>query len=531
MNARPASFDPITLEVLRNGLEATAQEMGAVLKLTSFSPNIKERMDASCAIFDAHAQLIAQAEHVPVHLGSMLRAVGPTVAAVGALDAGDVVVVNDPFIAGAHLPDITLLAPVYIDALHVGYVATRAHHSDVGGMEPGSMPGKSQEVFQEGLVIPPVKLYRRGELQEDIMRFILANVRTPLERRGDLNAQLAALRIGERRLLELAQRHGAQTLAAGFDAILDYTERRMLKRLAELPPGRYESVDQLDDDGAVEGPVVIRLTLDVEPQGLTLDFAGSAPQRRGNINAVLPMTHSAVFFAVKILTDPTIPVNAGTFRAVTIRVPEGSFLNAKHPAAVCAGNTETTQRVCDTVLKAFALVAPDRIPAASQGTMNLIGVGGVDPRSGRAYTYIETIAGGQGGRPMGDGQDGVQCNMTNTMNTPIEALEISYPLRVERYELREGSAGSGLHRGGLGVVRSLRVLDHQARISLQSDRRLHGPYGLHGGADGATGRNSRVDVAGVETVCPGKASLTLEAGEVIVVETPGGGGWGNAGDK
>ena len=526
MSAAKPVFDAITLEVLKNGLEATAQEMGAVLKLTSFSPNIKERMDASCAIFDARAQLIAQAEHVPVHLGSMLRAVGPTVAAVGTLDPGDVVVVNDPFIGGAHLPDITLLAAVHVGGLHIGYVATRAHHSDVGGMEPGSMPGKSGEIFQEGLVIPPVRLYRGGTLQEDILRLILANVRTPLERRGDLNAQLAALRIGERRLLELAARHGAETLAAGFDAILDYTERRMLKRIAELRPGRYESVDQLDEDGAVDGPVTIRLAVDITPTGITLDFAGSAAQRSGNINAVLPMTHSAVFFAVKILTDPTIPVNAGTFRPVTIHAPKGSFLNAVHPAAVCAGNTETTQRVCDTVLKAFALVAPERIPAASQGTMNLIGIGGVDPRNGRAYTYIETIAGGQGGRPMGPGQDGVQCNMTNTMNTPIEALEITYPLRVERYELREGSAGPGKHRGGLGVVRSLRVIDHQARISLQSDRRLHGPYGLHGGGDGMPGRNSRVDINGVETACPGKASLTLQASEVIMVETPGGGGWG-----
>jgi len=526
MSAAKPVFDAITLEVLKNGLEATAQEMGAVLKLTSFSPNIKERMDASCAIFDARAQLIAQAEHVPVHLGSMLRAVGPTVAAVGTLDPGDVVVVNDPFIGGAHLPDITLLAAVHVGGLHIGYVATRAHHSDVGGMEPGSMPGKSGEIFQEGLVIPPVRLYRGGTLQEDILRLILANVRTPLERRGDLNAQLAALRIGERRLLELAARHGAETLAAGFDAILDYTERRMLKRIAELRPGRYESVDQLDEDGAVDGPVMIRLAVDITPTGITLDFAGSAVQRSGNINAVLPMTHSAVFFAVKILTDPTIPVNAGTFRPVTIHAPKGSFLNAVHPAAVCAGNTETTQRVCDTVLKAFALVAPERIPAASQGTMNLIGIGGVDPRNGRAYTYIETIAGGQGGRPMGPGQDGVQCNMTNTMNTPIEALEITYPLCVERYELREGSAGPGKHRGGLGVVRSLRVIDHQARISIQSDRRLYGPYGLHGGGDGMPGRNSRIDINGVETACPGKASLTLQAGEVIMVETPGGGGWG-----
>ncbi|MCZ6532069.1 MAG: hydantoinase B/oxoprolinase family protein, partial [SAR324 cluster bacterium] len=460
MIAKQRLFDPITLEVLKNALESTAQEMGAVLKLTSFSPNIKERMDASCALFDTNAQLVAQAEHVPVHLGSMLRAVAPTIAAVGPLDEGDILVVNDPFIGGAHLPDITLLASVFFQQMHIGYVATRAHHSDVGGMEPGSMPGNSREVFQEGLVIPPVKLYRKGEPQEDVMRMILANVRTPAERRGDLNAQLAALRIGERRLHELADRYGAETLQANFAAILDYAERRMLKRLAELRPGEYFAEDALDDDGVDGEPVPIRLKLTVAPEKLTLDFTGSAKQRRGNINAVLPMTHSAVFFAVKILTDATIPANAGTFRPVEIKTPEGCFLNAQHPAAVCAGNTETTQRVADTVIKAFAQLAPDRVPAASQGTMNLIGIGGRDPRNGRFYTYIETIGGGQGGRPMGPGQDGVQCNMTNTMNTPIEALEITYPLRVERYELREGSAGAGRNRGGLGLVRALRVIGH-----------------------------------------------------------------------
>ena len=526
MIAQLKLFDPITLEVFKNALESTAQEMGGVLKLTSFSPNIKERMDASCALFDTNAQLVAQAEHVPVHLGSMLRAVAPTIAAVGPLEEGDILVVNDPFVGGAHLPDVTLLASVFFQQMQIGYVATRAHHSDVGGMEPGSMPGNSREIFQEGLIIPPVKLYRKGEPQEDVMRMILANVRTPAERRGDLNAQLAALRIGERRLHELAERYGAEALRANFAAILDYAERRMLKRLAELPPGEYFAEDALDDDGVDGEPVPIRLKLTVAPEKLTLDFTGSARQRRGNINAVLPMTHSAVFFAVKILTDATIPANAGTFRPVEIRTPEECFLNAQHPAAVCAGNTETTQRVADTVLKAFAQLAPDRIPAASQGTMNLIGIGGRDPRNGRPYTYIETIGGGQGGRPMGPGQDGVQCNMTNTMNTPIEALEITYPLRVERYELREGSAGAGRNRGGRGLVRALRVIGHEARISLQSDRRRFAPYGLHGGAEGAPGRNLVINREGEISEKPGKASFTLEDGEMIVVETPGGGGWG-----
>jgi N-methylhydantoinase B len=518
-------IDPVTLEVLRNALEATAQEMGGVLRRTSFSPNIKERMDASCAIFDAEARLVAQAEHVPIHLGSMMKAVGPTIAAVGALAPGDVVIVNDPFAGGAHLPDITLIAPVHVDDAPIGYVATRAHHADVGGMEPGSMPGRSTEVYQEGLVIPPLRLYTRGALQEDVLRLILANVRTPAERRGDLNAQLAALRIGERRLVDLAARHGARMLTQGFAAILDYAERRMLRRIAELPPGTYSAADCLDDDGSSDEPVWIRLRVDVAPDKLTLDFAGSSPQRRGNINAVAPMTHSAVFFAVKVLTDPTIPANAGLLRPIEVRIPEGSFLDARAPAAVCAGNTETSQRISDTVLRAFALIAPDRIPAASQGTMNLIGIGGTDPRSGRPYAYIETIAGGQGGRPAGDGMDGVQCNMTNTMNTPVEALEIAYPLRVERYEIRGGSGGAGRHRGGHGVVRALTVLGQEARVSLQSDRRRFAPYGLHGGSDGTPGHNWLRGPDGQIRALPGKVSLTLREGETVGVETPGGGGW------
>src|SRR5712671_1967797 len=525
-------IDPVTLEVLRNALESIADEMGAVLKRTSFSPNIKERMDASCAIFDGAAQLVAQAEHVPVHLGSMLRSVEATIAAVVRVDEGDLVIVNDPFTGGSHLPDITLVAPVYVDQQHIGYVATRAHHADVGGMEPGSMPGNSREIYQEGLVIPAVKLYRRGELQEDVLRMILANVRTPIERRGDLNAQLAALRVGEARLGELAGRYGADLVTAGFAAILDYAERRMRRRLAELPPGIYRGEDFLDDDGSSDEPVRVNLAITVSPDRLVLDFAGSSAQRPGNINAVAPMTYSAVFFAVKILADPEIPVNAGTFRSVELKIPEGSFLAARPPAAVCAGNTETTQRIADTVLKACAQFAPDRVPAASQGTMNTIAIGGHDPRAkgpgGRAYSYIETIGGGQGGRPMGPGDDGIQCNMTNTMNTPVEALEITYPLRVERYELREGSAGDGKHRGGNGLVRAIRSLGHTARVSLQCERRRFAPYGLHGGADGKPGRNAALHADGAVEEVPGKASLSLGDGEIIVVETPGGGGWGVA---
>ncbi len=523
-----STFDPIRLEVLRNALEATAQEMGVVLKCTAFSPNIKERMDASCAIFTAEAELVAQAEHVPVHLGSMLRAVGPTLATLPPLKDGDVVIVNDPFIAGAHLPDITLIAPVFAGDVLIGYVASRAHHSDVGGMEPGSMPGSSIEIFQEGLIIPPVLLYAGGIEQAGIMRMVLANVRTPEERRGDLNAQLAALRVGETRLKEMAVRFGAQGLKDGLAAILAYSERRMLKRLAELPPGRYEAEDWLDDDGSSPEPVLVKVSVEVAPDRLVFDFAGTAPQRRGNVNAVKPMTHSAVFYAIKILTDATLPPNAGVLRPVEILIPEGSFLDARPPAAVCAGNTETTQRVADTVLRAFAQIAPERIAAASQGTMNLIGIGGRDPRSGRPYTYIETIGGGQGGRPYGPGMHGVHANMSNTLNTPIEALEISYPLRVERYELREGSGGTGKHSGGEGLIRAITAVDHEARVSLQSDRRVTGPYGLHGGASGATGQNAVADRSGIVKPLPGKGSVTLAPGETVIVETPGGGGWGAA---
>ncbi len=531
------TIDPITLEVLRNGLESVADEMGGgPLKRTSFSPAQHQGAHgcvlAPCS--DASAQLgRAQAEHVPVHLGSMLVAVKATVAAVGRIDDGDVVIVNDPFTGGSHLPDITLVAPVHVDGVHIGYVATRAHHADVGGMEPGSMPGNSREIYQEGLVIPAVKLYRAGELQDDVLRLILANVRTPDERRGDLNAQLAALRIGAQRLEELARRHGADTLVAGFDAILDYAERRMRRRLAEFPPGTYRGEDFLDDDGTDDEPLRIALEVTVAPDLLTLFFAGSSPQWRGNINAVAPMTYSGVFFAVKILTDPEIPVNAGTFRPVELKLPEGSFLAAQPPAATCAGNTETTQRIADTCLKVFAQFAPERVPAASQGTMNLIGIGGRDPRSvngqqGRPYTYIETIGGGQGGRPMGKGDDGIQCNMTNTMNTPIEALEITYPLRVERYELREGSSGAGRNRGGNGLIRAIRMIGHEARVSLQSERRRFAPYGLGGGGDGQRGRNSVIHRDGRIEEVPGKASLTLGPDEIIIVETPGGGGWGTA---
>jgi N-methylhydantoinase B len=524
-------IDAITLEVLRNAFQSVAEEMGAVLRNTSFSPNIKERMDASCAIFDAQGELVAQAEHVPVHLGSMLVALKQILARVHAtepqgLESGDVILVNDPFVGGAHLPDITVVGPIYSGERLIGYIANRAHHADVGGMEPGSMPGRSSEIFQEGLVIPPVKLYRRGELARDVMALVLANVRTREERRGDLNAQISALSTGQRRIAEIVARHGESLVVSAFAAVQDYAERRIRRRIAQLPDGVYVASDALDDDGIDPEPVAIELTITIRGDEMVLDFAGSAALRRGNINAVAPMVYSASFYALKTFTDREVPVNGGTFRPIEIRIPEASFLNAQHPAAVCAGNTETTNRVCDVVLRAGALIVPDEVLAGSQGTMNLIGIGGIDPRTNTPYAYIETIAGGQGGRPWGDGTDGVQCNMTNTMNTPVEALELSYPLRVERYEFRRGSGGDGLHRGGLGVERAVRIIGHTARVSLSSERRRFPPYGLHGGADGELGFNLYLDQDGNEHPLPGKTTRALDDREVVIVRTPGGGGWG-----
>lgn len=356
----------------------------------------------------------------------------------------------------------------------------------------------------------------------------LANVRTPDERRGDLNAQLAALRIGERRMAELAERFGPDALEQGMAAILDYTERRMRARMAELPRGVWYAEDCLDSDGSSDEPVWIRLRIELTDDAFIFDFEDTSPQVRGNVNAVAPMCWSSIFYSLKLLTDASLPPNAGVLRPITVNIPKGCFLDAQLPAAVCAGNTETTQRLADTVLKGFAQIAPERIAAASNGTMNLIGIGGVDPRNGRTYTYIETSGGGQGGRPMGRGMSGVHANMSNTLNTPIESLEISYPLRCVRYELREGSGGAGLNAGGEGIIRAIQIVGHEARVSLQTDRRRFAPYGLHGGKDGSPGRNWTIDANGKTLERTAKGSLTLTDGETVILETPGGGGWGAA---
>lgn len=524
--ARPP-IDAITLEVLRHALAAVADEMNADLVRTAYSPNINERRDCSSAVFDARGQMVAQAESIPVHLGAMPYSVAAAIAAVGEFAPGDIVVVNDPYAGGAHLPDVTFVAPVVWRGARVGFVANRAHHADVGGKEPGSLAGDAVEIFQEGLRIPPVRLWRGGTVDDDLLRLVLANVRTPRERLGDLRAQAAGCRLGVARVEELCDRYGWDTLEAGMEEVLAYSERRMRAEIARFPRGVARFEDALDDDGTGSGEVVLRVAVEARGDRLVVDFTGSAPQTSGPLNAVLAVTASATYFAVRVATDPTIPANSGTYRPIEIIAPEGTVVHPVPPAAVVGGNLETAQRIVDVLLGALGVAMPDRAVGAAQGSMNNIAIGGIDPRRGEPYTVYETIAGGVGGRAGGDGMDGVHSHMTNTLNTPIEALETAYPLEVVRYELLPGTGGAGEHRGGLGVRREIRAIDHRARVSLLTDRRRRAPYGVRGGAPGTVGRNVRVRGDGSEDVVPSKGTVVLEAGESLRIETPGGGGWGD----
>jgi N-methylhydantoinase B len=505
--------DPVTLSVLRSALEGVATEMGTVLVRSAYSSNIKERRDCSAALFDAAGRLVAQAEHIPVHLGAMPEAV----AAVMARDArpGDVFALNDPYTGGTHLPDITLVSPVAVGGTPVGYAVTRAHHSDIGGMAPGSMPSGSRDLWQEGLVIPPVRLVADGRLDDDLMAIICANSRTPRLRRGDFRAQIAANQVAGQRLAEIAERRGLDTLLAAYDEILRYAERRSREALRALPDGTYRAHGELEGDGVTEADIPIEVAVTVAGDGLTVDFTGTAPAVEGNVNCPLAVTRSACYFALRVLLPDDVPANAGTYAPLEIVAPEGSLVHAGRPHAVVAGNVETSQRVADTVLAALAQVAD--VPAAGQGTMNNLVIGGA------GWTYYETIAGGQGASSRGPGPSGVHVGMTNTLNTPVEALELEYPMRVERYELAAGTGGAGRHRGGDGVVRSIRVLE-PATVSLLTDRRRHPPAGARGGSPGAVGRN--VVTTDTDQDVPAKTTHRLAAGDIVTVVTPGGGGWG-----
>ena len=518
--------DPVKLEIFKNLFHAVAEEMGAALRRTAFSPNIKERRDYSCAVFDARGQVLAMGDHMPVHLGSMPMSVAAALAALR-LEAGDIAVLNDPFAGGTHLPDITLVMPVFARRSRQAafYVASRAHHADVGGAQPGSM-GLSRDVYQEGLRIPPTKLAARGRLRRDVLDLILANVRTPVEREGDLTAQVAACRLGARRLEEMVARYGPAEVRAYAGHLLDYSARMMRARLRRIPAGTYAAEDFLDDDGITPGPVRIRVRIRVRGGRAVVDFAGSAPQVAGCVNAVRAITVSAVFYVFRCLVPEETPATAGLLRPIEVITPSRSVVAAEPPAAVAAGNVETSQRIVDTLLRALAKAIPARIPAASQGTMNNFTLGGLGP-DGEPFAYYETIAGGMGARATRDGLDGIHTHMTNSLNTPIEALESFYPVRVRRYALRRGSGGRGRQRGGDGVVREVELLT-DAQVAILADRRRFPPYGLAGGRAGKLGRSLWLKRSGEVVLLPGKCTVNARAGDAIRIETPGGGAWGKA---
>jgi N-methylhydantoinase B len=529
--------DPVELEIFKNLFHSVAEEMGAALRRTAFSPNIKERRDYSCAVFDPDAEVIAMGDHMPVHLGSMPMSVRAVLDRLE-LAAGDVAMLNDPFCGGTHLPDITLVAPFYFSGRSKSpdfYVASRAHHADVGGAYPGSM-GLCREIYQEGFRIPPVKIMRAGKMQTDILALLLNNVRTPQEREGDLGAQLAACHTGAERLREICERYGVERVKRAARELLDYSEQIMRAFLKRVPPGTYSAEDFLDNDGITDKPVrmsvsvkfalhVWRRVFDPARPVVRVDFTGSDPQVEGSVNAVEAITYSACFYVFRCLLAEDVPATAGLMRPIQVIAPAGTIVNARPPAAVAGGNVETSQRIVDALLRALAHAIPERIPAAASGTMNNLTIGGIDPRTREPFAYYETIAGGMGARPMKAGVSGVHTHMTNSLNTPAEALEYAYPLRVRRYSLRPGSGGNGQYRGGDGIVREIEVLT-DSEVTLLAERRRRGPYGLNEGADGAPGKAAVIRDDGSSQDLPGKFSVRLRKGERIRIETPGGGGWG-----
>ena len=516
-------FNPVLLEAFKHRFSSIAEEMGVTLNRTAFSPNIKERRDFSCALFDADGDMIAQAAHIPVHLGSMPLSVKSAIAGTDFQD-GDMVMLNDPFKGGTHLPDVTIVAPVFAgEGTPVFFAANRAHHADVGGMSPGSMP-LSTSIFQEGIIIPPLKIVERGRVDGKLMSFFLNNVRTPEEREGDFSAQIMANITGIRRIGELIGRYGLRELTHYAVGLMDYSERMVRAALLEIPDGIYEYEDFMDNDGVEGSKIRIHVKIEIRGDRVLLDFSGSDPQVAGSVNAVHAITLSAVLYVFRCIVREDIPVNAGCLRPIDVITQPGTIVDALFPAAVAGGNVETSQRVVDVVLGALFPALPGNIPAASQGTMNNVAIGGVDQRTGRQFAYYETIAGGMGATAGNDGERAVHSHMTNTLNTPVEALEYTYPLLVQEYSIRRESGGRGAKNGGDGVIREIRLLS-DAEITVLSDRRVTAPYGLAGGTAGAVGRNSIVR-NGVLFERPGKFHEGLRAGDIVRIETPGGGGYG-----
>jgi N-methylhydantoinase B len=555
-------MDSIRLEIYKSLFTSVAEEMGVSLRRTAFSPNIKERRDYSCAVFDCRGRLIAQGDHMPVHLGSMPLSVRAAIDH-GEMLPGDVVILNDPFAGGTHLPDVTMVAPVFANDSEkiisaalpsrrthksrrrgtvpsrrritvsphpvafprpLFYVANRAHHADIGGATPGSM-GNASDIYQEGLRIPPIHLRRDGRVQREILQLLLANMRVREEREGDLAAQLGALSVGQQRLLEIIERYGFAEADAYADHLVQYAARMMRRALAAIPDGIYKAEDFLDDDGESDNPVRLAVRISKRGETARVDFTGTAPQVRSPINAVEAITISSVYYVFRCLIAGDVPASAGILEPLEIIAPPGTVVNALPPAPVAGGNVETSQRIVDVLLRALAKAAPAWIPAASQGTMNNLTIGGWDQVRGREFTYYETISGGMGARPHTDGLSAVHTHMTNSLNTPVEALEYSVPLRVRRYAIRRGSGGKGKHRGGDGVIREIELLA-DAQVSLLSDRRRFCPYGLSGGEDAKAGTAVLIDQQGKRQKLPGRFSIQARRGERIMIETPGGGGYG-----
>ncbi len=510
----------VDLEIFRNLFVSIAEEMGVVLRKTAFSANIKERRDYSCAVYDRHGETVAMGDHMPVHLGAMPLSVRHALAAFH-LGPGDVAIVNDPFRGGTHLPDITAVSGVFTGKGQAAdfYVASRAHHADVGGMSPGSMP-LAREIYQEGIRIPPVLLMKGGFVQRDVMQLILANVRTPEEREGDLLAQVMSNRRGESRLLEITSRYGLARVRRSARDLQDYSERVTRAMLRGIPAGEYRFQDFLDDDGVSGVPVRIVVTLSIGHGEAIIDFTGSSPQVDGSVNANYAIAVSAAMYCFRCLMEADVPYNAGLLRPIHVIAPDRSVVHAGLPAAMAAGNVETSQRITDVILGALAQALPRRIPAASSGTMSNLSFGGRDTRRGGAFAYYETIAGGMGASPRGPGRSATHTHMTNSWNTPIEAFEHQFPVRVRAYRIRAGSGGKGLHAGGDGIVRELEFLA-EADVTILADRHKRGPWGLQGGADGAPG----ACFLGGKPL-PSKVRFTVRLGETLRIETPGGGGWG-----
>ena len=522
------TVDPVSLEVFKNLFISVAEEMGVALQRTAYSANIKERRDFSCGVFDPQGQMVAQAAHLPVHLGAMPASVQAALEKFhGGLRSRDIVILNDPYLGGTHLPDISMLAPVYVGDKKkqlAGFVSNRGHHADVGGMTPGSLP-LSTELYQEGMIIPPIKLARGGRLNQEVIELICRNSRTAHERKGDLAAQVGSIRVGQRRLQEIVARYSLAEALEHMAALLDYSERLTRQAIQGIPDGTYRALDYMDDDGISQEPVPIAVAITVAGERMTIDFTGTAGQRPGCINAPRAVTVSACLYVVRCVVGRAAPANQGCLRPVKIVLPPGTLLSPEPQHGVAGGNVETSQRVTDVLLAAMAQALPHLIPAASQGTMNNLLIGGHDSGRDRPFVYYETIAGGMGARPTKDGISGIHTHMTNTMNTPIEALEFAFPLRLKRYALRRGSEGQGKYRGGDGVVRDVEFLS-PARVTVLSERRRFAPPGYHGGHHGQPGENVLFRGGYEEVKLAGKETLDVAPGDVLSIRTPGGGGWG-----